>query len=484
MENSEITVEHDKSWLGDDDQRSDEVVVLTRFNPNDPESPQNFSFQRKIFHTIVLSFMTFCSTMSSSILTPGVPDMTAKYHVSSEVSTLSTGLVLLGYAIGSIIWSPINEAFGRKYAWTPSFFLFTVFQIPTGIDPNLQTLLVSRFIQGLCGICSIISLGACMNDIWNWKSLSYIFSFNLLCIFASPTLGPLIGAFLVQWVNFGWLSWLPLIMSGVALILHIFVKETYPPILLKRKAIRLRSDGKRVQAAIEETPPTLQNMMTKYIIRPFVMLIDDKALLFMCTYSSIAYGLLYAFFVAFPIAFAEYRDFGSVATYIPNLSVMIGVILTTILVAMLNPRYVRVCEAAGKVDPEERLLCVLIAGVGLPIGLIIFAWTGSFKWVHWIVPCIAGVIMGFSTSGIFLGAVLYMVDVYREYSASALAANGILRALLAMLFVLTIRLMIERMTFQGAFSFFAAVGLVVLPGPFILKCKGAQWRSQSKWGHV
>jgi DHA1 family multidrug resistance protein-like MFS transporter len=214
------------------------------------------------------------------------------------------------------------------------------------------------------------------------------------------------------------------------------------------------------------------------------MLAEDAALLFLSIYGSISYGLLYGFVVAFPIAFSEYRHFGFIEAYLPDITIIIGVLVTTVLLCVTNPKYVRTCESAGKLVPEERLFNMSIAAIGLFIGLFIFAWTASFTWVHWIAPVIAGVIMGFSTSTIFITGILYIVEVYRQYATSALAVYAVLRALIAMMFLLTNRLMIRNMTFQGAFSFFGGLAVIVSPGPFILRRKGKIWRSRSKWGNI
>jgi predicted phage tail protein len=72
----------------------------------------------------------------------------------------------------------------------------------------------------------------------------------------------------------------------------------------------------------------------------------------------------------------------------------------------------------------------------LPTGLFWFAWAPQ-KNVHWIVPVLAGVPFGWGSLGIFLGAITYLVEVYQAAnSASAVAANGILRYLLGAAFPL------------------------------------------------
>lgn len=461
-----------------------EAQIITTLPPGDPDLPFNYPLKKRILYTLILVPLYWISSMSSSILTPGVPYLEQKYNVSPEVAELSMALVLVGYAIGPMIWSPVAEAWGRRWQWTPPTILFVIFQIPVGIEPNFQTVLVVRFLQGLFGSASIIGLGSSMADIWPPDIRGVIFGINAFAIYAAPCFGPLLGSFFMRWVNFGWLSWIILILGGVfTILLHFIVPETYLPIIVKKRAQKLRSEGKNVKAAIEVTPLTLRIVIVKYLYRPFQMCFEDKALWFLCLYTAISYGLVYGFFVAMPIAFGEIRDFDSVLRYVPNIAVMIGVGFSTALLILTNKRFQRIVQEAGKVVPEARLDNLCIAAVIYPIGLFIFGWTGAYSHVHWIGPCIGGAITGFCAATIFMVSMLYIVDSFHQYSASGIAANGILRALAAVLIVMVMRIMIDKMTFQGTMSFFGGIAILIAPGPFILRSKGARWRKRSKWAN-
>jgi MFS family permease len=52
----------------------------------------------------------------------------------------------------------MSEVWGRKWIYIASAILFTVFQIPQALAPNIQTMLVARFISGIGG-SSAIALG-------------------------------------------------------------------------------------------------------------------------------------------------------------------------------------------------------------------------------------------------------------------------------------------------------------------------------------
>jgi MFS family permease len=55
-------------------------------------------------------------------------------------------------------------------------------------------------------------------------------------------LGPIIGGFVTQYLGWRWMDWIALMLSGVALALSLIMKETYGPVILQKKAARLRKE--------------------------------------------------------------------------------------------------------------------------------------------------------------------------------------------------------------------------------------------------
>lgn len=69
-------------------------------------------------------------------------------------------------------------------------------------------------------------------------------------------------------------------------------------------------------------------------------------------------------------------------------------------------------------------------------GLFWFGWTGFTPSIHWIVPTLAGLCIGFGMFTVFLQCVNYIIDAYLSFSASAVAANTIMRSLFGAVFPL------------------------------------------------
>jgi hypothetical protein len=74
----------------------------------------------------------------------------------------------------------------------------------------------------------------------------------------------------------------------------IWIEESYPPVLLARKAQRLRLESQdwALHAKSEEQSITFKDMASKYLIVPFEMMVDPAAFA-MNLYSAFTYGILY-----------------------------------------------------------------------------------------------------------------------------------------------------------------------------------------------
>jgi MFS family permease len=90
-----------------------------------------------------------------------------------------------------------------------------------------------------------------------------------------PEVGPLIGGFVNQYTNWRWSFWLLMIWAGFQLVLiTVFVPETYKPVLLRQKAIRLRKEtgDDRWQAPIEKMDRSILKTILMSCRRPFELL--------------------------------------------------------------------------------------------------------------------------------------------------------------------------------------------------------------------
>lgn len=66
----------------------------------------------------------------------------------AERSELAKTMIMLGQAVGAVIFSPIADRFGRKTGSVISRILYFLTALATVFTPNIEVFLIFRFLQG------------------------------------------------------------------------------------------------------------------------------------------------------------------------------------------------------------------------------------------------------------------------------------------------------------------------------------------------
>lgn len=212
------------------------------------------------------------------------------------------------------------------------------------------------------------------------------------------------------------------------------------------------------------------------------MLVTERIVLLLSIYMAFIYGLLYLFLTAYPLVFQGVHGMNLGVGGLPFLGMVTGQLTAGALIFIRQPSYQKKLAANGGVPvPEWRLPEVIAGGVCFSIGIFWFGWTGYNPNIHWIVPTLSGLLIGFGLLSIFLQALNYLVDAYLMFAASAIAANTFLRSLCGAAFPLFARQMFEGMGIQYAATLLGCVAAVLVPVPIWFYLRGAKIREQSKF---
>lgn len=298
--------------------------------------------------------------------------------------------------------------------------------------------------------------------------------------------GPLVGGFLSDATNWRWLYWIQLILGGIVWILiSVTVPETYAPTILARRAKKLRAetgdDSHKTEQELDSR--SLSDRLRVFLIRPFQLLFQELIVFLISLYMSVLYGLLYMFFVAFPIIYQKGKGYSAGKTGLMFIPVAVGVILSALCAPWVNKHYMTlVHKHSGKPPAEARLIPMMLSCWFIPIGLFIFAWT-SYSELSWAGPAMGGLPVGFGFIFLYNSANNYLVDSYQHQAASALAAKTFIRSFWGAAVVLFTEQMYDRLGDQWASSLIAFISLACCAIPFLFWRYGAAIRKRSKYAY-
>ncbi|KDQ51848.1 hypothetical protein JAAARDRAFT_163244 [Jaapia argillacea MUCL 33604] len=462
--------------------------LVTWDGTDDPTNPQNWSTGYKWAITIICSLLTVNVTFASSAPTAATPFVVAEFQSSQEVGYLITTMFLLGYVVGPSVFGPLSELIGRRPVFLIALSSYTLFHLGQALAPDMRTMLVSRFFGGFFAVAPLTNCGGVIADIWDPVGRGAATSLFTASVFLGPVMGPIVGGFVSEsYLGWRFVFWVMMIFAGVCTsIAFIFLPETYAPVLLQKKARRMRkeepAENEMMYAEHEKQDWSIRGVLHRTLFRPFAMLAMEPILVLVTIYMSVVYGVLYALFESLPIIFIERRGFTLSQNGLIFIGVGLGTTLGSIFNFLLSRRYPALIKKwKGFPPPENRLFGAMYAGPLLVVGSLWLGWSGEYASVPWYVPALSTVLIGMSVSLVFMSFLSYLVDTYLMYSASAFAANTFCRSAVAAAFPLFTVQMYHKLGINWASTLIALIAVVLAPSPFLFYKYGPRIRERSKF---
>lgn len=286
-----------------------------------------------------------------------------------------------------------------------------------------------------------------------------------------PTIGPVICGYVVM-TSWGWrgVFWIGLLLTAPSWIMLVFVTETYGPILLLRRAKRIRKQigHSNVRAPIELEPRGLVQMVRVVLTRPIRMAVSEAIVAFTCLYLSLIYGIFYIFLQTYDIVYGGVYGLNSGEQGLAFLPIGVGAGIAGLIYLLyehiLNNARARGASWAQK-EEMRRLPLACIGGPFIVISLFWSAWA-SRPSVHWVVPMLSGVAFGIGYLLIFIALLNYLVDAYQSFAASAMAATSMTRSLVGAVLPFATKSLYETLGIAWASSLLGFLSLLMCIIPF------------------
>ncbi|KAL7930676.1 major facilitator superfamily domain-containing protein [Trichoderma chlorosporum] len=362
-----------------------EYIEVGWASSDDPDNPQNWSLQWKIFVSSLICVYTFTVYCGSSIYVPSEEQVMKEFNVSETVASLGLALYVLRCFFGS---------------------------------PCLAT--------GAASLSDMFPVTRIPYPLAAWSGAMY----------AGPALGPLLSGFAVTAKTWRWAMREMVWLTAIVLVaLFILLPETAAPTLLYYKAMRLRKetgDSKYVSECPASQQLSRIQVIRLALVKPFEITVKDPAIAFVNLYTALTYGIYYSFFEVFPLVYAKIYGMNLGETSAVFLCVLIGCIIGTMWYCTWYRCFAQKrFDKLGTFDVQETFLRPGLVGVfGAPIGMFLFGWAARES-VPWEVPTLGIIIYCGCSFVVGLGIFIHLPCSYTQYSASLFAANDAFRSAFA-----------------------------------------------------
>jgi MFS family permease len=173
--------------------------------------------------------------------------------------------------------------------------LFFIFSIACAVAQDTAQLAVFRFISGLGGGAPLAIGAGVLADMWEAKERGKAMAIFSMGPPIAPTIAPIIAGFISLRTTWRWVMWVLVFATGFTFVFGIiFLHETFTPIILARKAKRLRKEtgNKELMTIFEasEAGESLWHKIGKNLIRPAKLLTGNVIVFGLSLYMALAYG--------------------------------------------------------------------------------------------------------------------------------------------------------------------------------------------------
>lgn len=314
---------------------------------------------------------SFFSPLASSMFAPGVPQVERDFNGhNQELASFVVSIYVLGYAFGPLFIAPLSELYGRIPMYHTCNILFVIFTIACALATNMNMLIGFRFVEGLFGSCPLTIGGGTIADMIPQQKRGGVMAIWALGPLMGPVIGPVAGGYLSQAKGWRWVFWV-IAMAGGAITISafFFLRETYAPILLERKAAKLRKQtGNTHLRSKLKSSLSPAELFKLSIVRPIRMLIFSPIVLALSTYMAVVYGYLYLLFTTITEVYEQQYHFSQGSVGLTFLGIGIGSLFGVVIFGIASDRIVKAMSKNGEMKPEYRLPPMMVGSLFVPLG--------------------------------------------------------------------------------------------------------------------
>ncbi|KAF2270032.1 MFS general substrate transporter [Lojkania enalia] len=463
-----------------------------------------FTHNEKRLIILCTGLSQFFSPISGQIYFPSLPSIAKDLNVSISMANLTITAYLILQGLAPAFVGGFSDNSGRRVAYFICFVIYLAANIGLGIQNNYIALMVLRCLQSAGSSGTVSLANAVVSDIVTSQDRGRYVSYISIVSQAGPSLGPIIGGLLGQYLGWHSIFWFLTISTGIVFVpCALFLAETgrnvvddgsVPPPNFRRCLInaqvekRMRGEGleipyhKREELARERKLKFPNPLET-------VKIVFTKEAGYVLIYIGILCCAYYATVALIPSQFERVYGFNQIQIALCYLPLGCGSVLAgRVRGRAIDARYKAHArrlniplEYNRQVDLndfpiEQARLEVAIPNIALGSACFIgFGWMVQCK-VHLSGPLILLFVIGFCVSAALNTVSVLLIDIYPGKAATASAANNIVRCWLGAGATSGVEPLIVRVGIGWAVTFFGVLVVAGSPTLWYVMKNGPSWR--------
>ena len=200
------------------------------FAVTEPELPPASADRRlRLMIPMVVAFCFFLEGLDSTIVTTAIPQMAADLGETP----LRLGLAVTSYLLAQAVFIPVSgwvaDRFGMRRTFCVAMLVFACASMASGLAASFAGLIAARVVQGIGGAMMVPVGRLILLRSFARKDLPMAISYMNIPSVLGPTLGPLAGGLITQYLHWHWIFFVnvPFSLLGIAMAWR-FVRDEAP----------------------------------------------------------------------------------------------------------------------------------------------------------------------------------------------------------------------------------------------------------------
>lgn len=242
----------------------------------------------KIFLVLLLGTLSAFAPFILDLYLPSFPNLAAFFATPAAMVQLTLTTGMLGVACGQLVIGPLSDKYGRRLPLIYSLLAFILSTLFIIFSPNITTLIVLRFIQGLAASGSIVIARAIVADLYSGRELVRFYGLLMAINGVAPIISPIIGGLLLLFTDWRGMFILLALLGGVVLLACLKLNETLLP-------------EKRLSSPVWQS------------FKPFKQILTNKTFMAYTAMQALLLGAMFAYIAASPFIFQQFYGLNSLA---------------------------------------------------------------------------------------------------------------------------------------------------------------------------
>ena len=176
---------------------------------------------------ILLAAVSALGPVGMQILLPALPIIKQTFDVSNDIAQLTLSLSMLAIAIGTLVYGPLSDKYGRKRVMLAGIVITLIGSIVCFVSDSIVLLISGRFIQAFGGAVGLVLARAIVRDVYGADEAARVIATLVMVMVVLPMMSPALGGELMHQFGFESVFIIIAFASAIAFVfLFLWLPET------------------------------------------------------------------------------------------------------------------------------------------------------------------------------------------------------------------------------------------------------------------